>query len=162
MEHLWRMHITSSILIFYLSLFTAALSMATSFTVRYLNEINGNDTSDCLSVSPTQACKTLRYALGENISNLNLLIWPGSYDYGDEVRVSNAANLLIEKMPNASDREVIFQCSSHNESVYNNLAFFNAKNVTISGIVFAECGPKSAAMFMKNCTGLQISECTFR
>lgn len=162
MEHLWRMHITSSILIFYLSLFTAALSMATSFTVRYLNEINGNDTSDCLSVSPTQACKTLRYALGENSSNLNLLIWPGSYDYGAELRVSNATNLLIEKMPNASDREVIFQCSSHNESVYNTLAFFNAKNVTISGIVFAECGPKSAAMFMKNCTGLQISECTFR
>ena len=164
MEHLWRMHITSATLIFYFCLFSAALSMAKPFTVRYLNRNNGNDTTDCLSASPTQACKTLRYALSGNISHLNLLIWPEKYNYGAEngIRISNAKNLLIEKMPNASDGRVIFNCNSYNESEYNNLAFFDVKNVTISGITFEECGPKSAAMYMRNCTGLQISECTFR
>ena len=164
MEYLWRMHITSAALIFYCSLFSAALSMAEPFTVRYLNGNHGNDTTDCLSTLPTKpACKTLRYALNGNISHLNLLIWPEKYNYGteNEINISNARNLLIEKMPNMSGR-VIFNCSSYNESEYNNLAFYDAKNITISGITFEECGPKSAAMFMENCTGLQISECTFR
>lgn len=162
-ELCWKMHITSTVLIFYLSLFHVTLSLTQSFTVRYLNEANGSDTLEC--DLPNQACKTLTHVLSSNVSNfsLSIWVWPGKYVYETEtkINISNLRSLRIQKMPGC-DGEVIFQCSSYNETAYNGLEIYYAENVTISGITFEQCGPQSSGMYVVNTTEIQISECTFR
>ena len=163
MELCWKTHITSTVLIFYLSLFHAALSLTQSSTVRYLNEANGSDTSEC--DVPNKACKTLSRVLSSNVSNfsLSIWVWPGKYVYETETKISisNLKDLLIQKMPGC-DGEAIFQCSSYNETAYNGLEIYYAENVTISGITFQQCGPQSSGMYVVNTTEIQVSECTFR
>ena len=170
MEQRWRIrsHISSAATVFCLSVFlVAVLPAAGQSTVRYLNAVTGNDTADCLGDSPlpSQSCRTLRYALassGTTISNLSLLIWPGTYVHSERATVVvRPRNLLIQKMP-GSDGEVIFRCIRYNEYQYNNLALFSAENVTILGITFERCGPFSSGIFMDDSSGVLVSQCTFR
>lgn len=155
------MYFTSTVL--FLSLFHVALSLTQSFTVRYLNEANGSDTSEC--DLPNQACKSLTHVLSSNISNfsLSIWVWPGNYSYQTEtqIRISTVRSLLIQKIPGC-DGEVIFKCSSYNESAYNGLEIYYAENVTISGITFEQCGSQSSGIYVVNTTEIQISYCTFR
>ena len=163
MELCWKMHITSTVFIFYLSLFHASLLLTQSFTVQYLNEANGSDTSEC--DLPIQACKTLTRVLSSNVSNfsLSIWVWPGKYVYETQttINISHLRDLRIQKMPGC-DGEVIFQCSSYNETAYNGLEIYYAENVTISGITFEQCGPQSSGLYVVNTTEIQISWCTFR
>ena len=163
MELRGKMYFTFTILILYLSLFHVALSLTQSFTVRYLNEANGSDTLEC--DLPNQACKSLTRVLSSNISNfsLSIWVWPGNYSYQTETKISisTVRNLLIQKMP-GYDGEVVFKCSSYNESAYNGLEIYYAENVTISGISFEQCGSQSSGIYVVNTTEIQISNCTFR
>ena len=170
MEQHWRVrtHVSSAAVVLCLSLFlVTALPASGQSTIRYLNAVSGNDTAECLSDSPLpiQSCRTLRYALagnGTSISNLSLLIWPGTYVHSKTPTVvARPRNLLIQKMP-GSDGEVIFQCINYSEDQYNNLAIFGAENVTIKGITFERCGPFSSGIFMDDSRGILVSQCTFR
>ena len=157
-------HFSSTALVFSLSFFLATLMTAESSTLRYLHQTSGNDSAECLSVNPypSQACRTLGYALAGNITDLMLLIWPGTYEYTErQIGIRHHQNVLIQKMPE-SEGKVIFQCRAYSEDSSNNLAFFAVENITISGITFEQCGPLSPGISADNSTNILVSKCTFR
>jgi len=157
-------HFRSVTLAFSLSFFLATLMTAESSTLRYLHHTSGNNTAECLSVNPhpSQACRTLGYALAGNISDLMLLIWPGTYVYTEQhIDIRHQQNLVIQKVP-GSEGKVIFQCRAYDEQSYNNLALFTVQNVTISGIIFEQCGPMSPGIFVNDSKEILVSKCTFR
>ena len=147
------------------------------YTIRYLSE-GGNDTTRCLSnqtypADPqnnnTQHCESLTYALtggnyfrSRNVSNLIVVILPGSYSMGVRgIEIYNSQNIILTKMPNSSG-EAIIKCDRHLEDNYNNFFIVNATNFALNGVVFTRCGSYSTPVRLLDSRNAVISNCTFR
>ena len=129
-------------------------------TTRYL-AMNGTD-SLCLTDSTGQTpCQTLRRALSNATFNMELLVYPGTYEYGSEgIEVDLFQNLTIRKFP-MSNESVVFQCSSTSDTEFDNLAFYGGQNLAIYGITVRQCGTISTGLFISRTDGVLISNCTF-
>lgn len=146
------------------------------YTIRYLSE-SGNDTASCLSnqVYPqldntTQHCGSLVYALSGasgfrsyNVSNLIVLILPGSYSMGERgIEIFNYQNIVLSKLPDTYSGEVIIRCDRHLEDDFNNFYVVNAVNFALNGLVFTGCGSYSTPIRLNNVLNAVISNSTFR
>lgn len=146
------------------------------YTIRYLSE-SGNDTASCLSnqVYPqldntTQHCGSLVYALSGasvfrsyNVSNLIVLILPGSYSMGERgIEIFNYQNIVLSKLPDTYSGEVIIRCDRYLEDDFNNFYIVNAVNFALNGLVFTGCGSYSTPIRLNNSLNAVISNSTFR
>ena len=119
------------------------------YTVRYLSE-EGNDTDSCLSNqayppldNTTKYCGSLIYTLTrgyqyetKDVTDLIILILPGSYLIGDEgIKIVRYHNIFLSKMPDTFG-EVVLKCKKFLEDGFNNLHVVFAVNFSLYGIVF--------------------------
>lgn len=148
-----------------------------AYTIRYLSE-DGNDTEACLS-SPIHTeghqasangtvyyCRSLIYTLtgfqSRNVSNLIVLILPGSYSMEERgVEIYNYQNTILSKMPDTSG-EVIIRCDRYLEDNFNNFYVVNAINFALNDVVFTGCGSYSTSVRLQSTINAVISNCTFR
>jgi hypothetical protein len=147
-----------------------------AYTIRYLS-VEGNDTDACLSspiytedhqdIDLVHYCRTLIYALTGghyflNVSNLIVLILPGTYPMGRRgIEILNYRNIVLSKIPDVPG-EVIIRCDEFIEEGFNNLFIKNASNIVLNEIVFTECGPHASPVNLQNTLNATISTCTFR
>lgn len=134
----------------------------------------------CQQRAPTPAitpCKSIGYSLLGNClnqshmtgcranvtENLAILVYPGKYQYGIQktIKLFGYKNLVIRRLPACSE-EVVFSCSSFTDLFYNNLYVVNSVNLSIDGIVFSDCGPKSPGAAIENVSNAILSNCIFR
>lgn len=160
------------------------------YTVRYVKS-SGEDTEECLHNQPypppsgcqssglagsaVTHCRSIGYSLLEGCMNRNctpnvtrnliVLFYPGTYEYGENrgVEVYDFTNLVIRRVPMCDEsREVVFSCTKLTESFYNNLYIVRATNLSIDGIVLANCGPKSPGAAIDNVHNAFFTNCEFR
>ena len=137
-------------------------------TVRYLDAENGTDAPDCIT-NGSVACKTLYYALDrEDISNLELRVKPGSYNYSNLsisiIYLRGAENFTIRGDPD-DEGEVVFRCRQLPPSqrfATGDLEIYDGANVTIMGITVENCGPNATGIFVEGVQSIFITNCTFR
>ncbi len=151
-----------------------------NYTVRYVSE-RGTDNSTCLESQPypltsepnvvvVTYCQTLRYALfGHNeyqndvaVSNLIVLLEPGSYPYGNvSIVLMNFTNLVISKVPNSTGEAVLF-CQEYLERNFNNIYITYSNYVAINDVVVERCGPLTPGMGVLSVNWLTVSNCIAR
>ena len=151
-----------------------------AYTIRYLSE-DGNDTEACLSSpiytedlqasanSTVHYCRSLVYVLtgghyfrSRNMSNLIVLILPGSYSMGERgIEIFDFQNIILTKKPNTSG-EAIIACDRHLEDNFNNFYVVNAVNFALNDVVFTGCGSYSTTVRLRTSINAVISNCTFR
>ena len=130
---------------------------------RFLSE-DGEDKLDCLTdTTGKKPCRSLPYALGnQTITGLEVLLYPGVYDYGPAViSVIEFQTLSIAKVANSSG-VVVFRCSFLSDTEFGDLSLINGRNFTIRDITVQECGTRSSGIFVRNTTNVLVSNCTFR
>ena len=152
-----------------------------SYTIRYLSQLLGSDSEDCLTSqlhtgtdSPgakVQYCRTLRYALTgqhsgqmfQDIHNLILVVSPGTYafNFNGPLEVSHSSNFIIAKDPLLSG-EATFKCDTLREDRFNNLHIFRSENLALQELTFTQCGPFSYAVSLSRVTNLLLRSNTFR
>ena len=147
--------------------------------IRYVSAMNGTDSPKCLNSTHASSfpCRSLPYALlGEdegiqypdycNYSsgpdNLCVLLEDGVHRITGELQVTNVSNLVIEAV---NSGKAHIRCGSFpalDPNVYDDLAFFCSRNVTLSGVVVEECGPVSPGLYVYDSDGVTIQDCEFR
>ena len=147
--------------------------------IRYVSAMNGTDSPECLNSTHASGfpCRSLPYALlGEdegirypdycNYSsgpdNLCVLLEDGVHRITGELQVTNVSNLVIEAV---NSGKAHIRCGSFpglDPNVYDDLAFFCSRNVTLSGVVVEECGPVSPGLYVYDSDGVTIQDCEFR
>ena len=148
-----------------LCLYNAHIAQASQPTVIYLDSLHGEDTAGCLYNESRieNPCKTLPYILHtSNTSELQILVHPGHYSYGNgllQPRIEVISLLIIREPGTIGD--AVFHCSHRDFDSFNDLAFYNADNVTIIGIIFERCGTLSSGVYLQ-VDYVVLKDCIFR
>ena len=96
-------------------------------------------------------------------NSFTICILPGVYNAsnGTQLNFYNFSNIVFQKHPSYAD-DVTIRCpfySSHGD--FNALGFFNSDNISICGIVFAECGPRTSALYFQTSRNVKIINSNF-
>ena len=150
-----------------------------SYAIRYLSNTRGSDLEVCLSnqsyLAPAEnvsACQTLAFAIsgrasverGNVVFGLNntiVLVSPGIYSYSAGIEIHNSSGVILAKDPRY-EGDVIFSCSSLNETNFNNLYFRMVENVALIGITAVQCGLFTANIVFQYCRQIAVSNCIFK
>ena len=147
--------------------------------IRYVSATNGTNSPECLNSTQAKRfpCRSLPYALlGEdkkiqypdycNYSsgpdNLCVRLEDGVHRTTGELQVTNVSNLVIEAVNSGKAHILWGSFPGLEPNVYDDLAFFCSRNVTLSGVVVEECGPFSSGVYVYDSDGVTIQGCVFR
>ena len=147
--------------------------------IRYVST-NGTNSPECLnSTEPRQSpCRSLPYALlaqdiegqqypdfcnySSGPDNLCVRLEDGVHRISGELQVTNVSNLIVEAV---NSGEAHIRCGSFpsvEPNVYDDLAFYCSRNVTLSGVVVEQCGPVSSGVFVYASDGVTVEDTVFR
>ena len=148
-----------------------------NYTIRYLSQLNGNDSVACLEnqlysatdddAVDVEYCRTLEYSLtGEvnvtianDIQYLILIISPATY-VNRLTKLYNSHNIILVKNPLYQD-EVIIHCEEYSVDVVNSLLVV-AANFALIGVTFSHCGPLSPAVIIIQSVNITVDSCNFK
>ena len=148
--------------------------------IRYVSSTNGTNSPECLnSTEPRRSpCQSLPYALlaqdieglqypdycnySSGPDNLCVRLEDGVHRISGELQVTNVSNLIVEAV---NSGEAHIRCGSFpsvEPNVYDDLAFFCSRNVTLSGVVVERCGPVSSGLYVYVSDGVTVEDSFFR
>ena len=154
------------------------VSNLSQYTFRYLSE-DGNDTESCLSSQTyppgqdnstmSEYCGSLIYALSgsynyssRDVEYLVVIILPGRYSMGTRgIEIIRYKNIYLTKMPGATG-EVIIRCDTFLDDKFNNLYVITGVNISLTNIVFTDCGSSGSPVRLQETLNAVVSNCTFR
>ena len=150
---------------------------------RYVSARNGTNSPECLNSTQANArsfpCRSIPYALlGEdkgiqypdycNYSsgpdNLCVRLEDGVHRITGELQVMNVSNVVIEAVNSGKANILCGSFPGLEPNVYDDLAFFCSRNVTLSGVVVEQCGPVNSGVrvYVYDSDGVTIQDCVFR
>ena len=126
-------------------------------TIRYVDNINGADTGDCLKSS--MPCKTINYTLhitepdgNISLSNSKIKIASGNYTLGIK-RLRNVSNVILEGSENTR-----ITCGksipADGSCIFENIAIYFSTNIIIRNITFYGCGKDPSPHFISESSNI--------
>lgn len=125
---------------------------------------SGNDTEDCLDGSTP--CKSLDYVSEQvnNLSSVEIFLSAGLHKING-VAFYDATEFALRGSHgggHSANISTILRCNNDSNVLFNNVAFINSNNVSITGIIFERCGPIASALYVSRANQFYISNCLFQ
>ena len=95
-------------------------------------------------------------------ASFTICIDQGTYNATNRTSLNfhSFSNVVLQKHPSANGTAII-KCPQYSDDDFIGLGFVNAKNITICGLSFAGCGPKTVSLFFQSSQNVQICHSTF-
>lgn len=140
-----------------------------NYTIRYLSQLNGNDSTACLenqlhsAADDVKYCMTLRYSLtggtlAYGIRYLILIV--SSETYVNKLTVVlYSFNIILVKNPLQQD-EAVIQCEEYSvDTPTHSLYIIATKYFALIGVTFSHCGP---SVIIAQSVNVTVDGCTFK
>ena len=95
--------------------------------------------------------------------SFTICIDQGTYNATNGIRLNfySFSNVVLQKNPSANGTATI-KCPQYtSDGDYNGIGFANSENITVCGLSFAGCGPRTSSLYFQRSQNVQIVHSTF-